>query len=104
GPAHTEKADPYARQATKRQQREAVREAQGQGNVEGAFGDDRQPARRLEPRRPVIRLRHAPWQLQPGWNDCPEEGRRPQGRPRYRAQELTRTARPRRRSSSTTRP
>src|SRR5207245_7842074 len=44
---------------------------------------------RLEPRRQVIRLRHAPWQLQPGWNDCPEEGRRPQGRPRYRAQELT---------------
>src|SRR5207248_9476915 len=89
GPSSTDKEDPNARQATKRQEREAVREAQGQGDVEAACGEDRQLARRLEPRRQVIRLQHAPWQLQPGRNDRSEEGRRAQGRPRHRAQELT---------------
>src|SRR6266516_2814155 len=70
-----------ADQARERQEREAVREAEGKGDVEGAGGEDRQLARRLEPRRQEVGLfRVLTLELQARRNDCPKEGRGPQGR------------------------
>src|SRR5581483_347524 len=78
-----------ARQASERQEREAVRGAEGQGDVEGARGEDRELARRLEPRRQELALRLVAWRhVEAGRHDRAEEGRRPQGRQGDRAQEL----------------
>src|SRR5439155_25872631 len=71
-----------------RQEREAVREAQGEGDVEGARGEDRQFAGRVEPRRQEVRLLVHTLVVLAGRDDGPEEGRRPQGRQSDRAQEL----------------
>src|SRR6266516_772282 len=78
----------HARQATERQEREAVREAEGEGDVEGARGEDRQLARRVEPRRQGVGLRGPSTQCLARGHDGAEEGRGPQGRSRDRAQEL----------------
>ena len=52
-----------------------------EGDVEAASGEDRQLARRLEPRRQEVGLFGVlTLELQAGRNDCPEEGRGPQGR------------------------
>ena len=73
-----------------RQEREAVRGAEGQGHVEGARGEDRELARRVEPRRQELRLGLVAEQLEAGRHDRPEEGGGTQGRSRDREQELTR--------------
>src|SRR5438445_276575 len=70
---------PHARQATERQEREAVREAQGEGDVEGARGEDRELAGRVEPRRQEIAFELVTVELVAGRHDRAEEGRRPQG-------------------------
>src|SRR5579884_1057138 len=68
-------------EARERQEREAVREAQGERHVEGARGEDRELPRRLEPRRQEVRLVELlAQQLEAGRHDCAEEGRRPRGR------------------------
>src|SRR5207253_1817719 len=77
-----------AGQASKRQEREAVREAEGEGNVEGARGEDRELAGRVEPRRQGVAFVVVAQQLLAGRDDRPEEGSRPQGRQGDSAQEL----------------
>src|SRR5438132_12754777 len=68
--------------ARERQEREAVRSVEGQGNVEGARGEDRELAGRVEPRWEEVRLVElVAQQLEPGRNDRAEEGGRTQGRP-----------------------
>jgi hypothetical protein len=70
---------PHAQQESERQEREAVRGSEGQGDVEGAGGEDRQLARRFEPRWeevPFLGL-----ELEAGRHHRSEEDRRPQGRP-----------------------
>jgi CBS domain-containing protein len=63
------------------QEREAVREAQGERHVEGARGEDRELSRRLEPRRQEVGLVELlAQQLEAGRHDRAEEGCRPQGR------------------------
>src|SRR5207248_6915165 len=77
------KGGSHARQATERQEREAVREAEGEGDVKIACGEDRQLAWRVEPWRQEVRLFVVlQQQLAPGWFDGAEEGGRPQGWPR----------------------
>src|ERR671931_2126524 len=78
----------HARKASERQEREAVREAEGEGDVEGAGGEDRQLAGRLEPRWEEVPFVELAEQLLPGRDDRPEEGGRPQGRQGDRPQEL----------------
>src|SRR5579862_8689877 len=86
----TAKGGSHAWQASERQEREAVREAEGQGDVEGARGEDRELAGRLESRRQEVGLLVVlPEQLEPGRDDRAEESRRPQGRSRHCPQELT---------------
>ncbi|HYZ75992.1 MAG TPA: hypothetical protein VE596_01340 [Gaiellaceae bacterium] len=46
----------HAEQTSQRQEREAVRRPEEEGHVEGARGEDRQLAGRLEPRREEVRL------------------------------------------------
>ena len=77
----------HARQTTERQEREAVREAEGERDVEGARGEDRELAGRIEPRRQGVRFRHRRT-TRARAGRLPEEGRGPQGRSRDRAQEL----------------
>jgi hypothetical protein len=57
----------------------------GEGHVEGARGEDRELAGRVEPRRQEVRLRRL---FEAGRYDRAEEGSGPQGRPRHRAEEL----------------
>src|SRR4029453_17230798 len=73
---HQNKGVARAEQACERQEREAVRGPEGQGDVEGAGREDRELAGRVEPRRQEVGLR---WQLLPGRDDRAEEGRGPQG-------------------------
>src|SRR5581483_11509787 len=75
-----------AEQERQRQEREAVRGAEGQGHVEGARRAHRQLARRVEPRRQGVALVELAQQLVAGWDNRAEEGRRPQGREGHRAQ------------------
>jgi hypothetical protein len=52
-----------------------------EGLVQGACGEDRELARRLEPRRQQVRLRLSePLDCPAGRDDGAEESRRPQGR------------------------
>src|SRR2546421_542268 len=80
--------DIVVRVVAERQEREAVREAQGKRDVEGACRADLELARRVEPRREEVRLGLVPEQFEPGRDDSPEEGRRPQGRQGKRPEEL----------------
>ena len=75
----------HARQERQRQEREAVREAQGQGNVEVARGEDRELARRIEPRRQELRVGLVAQQLVAGRHHRSEKGGGTQGRSRDRA-------------------
>src|SRR5687767_11933377 len=70
----------YAQQTRERQEREAVRGAQGQGYVEGASGEDRELPRRLEPGRQEVPLGELQEHLLARRDDGSEESRRPQGR------------------------
>src|SRR5207253_483604 len=82
-----------AEQERERQERGAVREAQGKGHVEGAGGEDRELARCLESRRQEVRLLElVPLVLVAGRHDRAEEGGRPQGRQSDGAQELVKAA------------
>src|SRR5919204_869516 len=80
-----------ARQATERQEREAVRRAEEARDVEAACGADRELAGLVEPRREEVRLELVlvAFQLAAGRDDGSEEGCRPQGRQGNRAQEVT---------------
>src|SRR5581483_672750 len=73
-----------AGQEGERQEREAVRGPQGQGHVEGARGEDRELAGLVEQRREI----DLTLVVVAGRNDGAEEGGRPQGRARDRAQAL----------------
>src|SRR5262249_28782112 len=81
----------HARQACKREEREAVRGAQGQGDVEGGGGGDRELARGPEPRRQEVPLL-VEEQLVPGRDARSEGRRRSQGRQGDREEELTGTS------------
>src|SRR5437763_13249691 len=70
----------HAEQERQREEREAVRGAEGEGHVEGAGGEDRQLPRRVEPRREGVPQLELEEQLVTGRDDRAEEGRRPQGR------------------------
>src|SRR5207237_2129903 len=64
-----------------RQEREAVREAEGKGNVQGTCGTDLQLAGLLEPRRQEVWIELVlALELEARRHDRPEEGRRPQRR------------------------
>src|SRR5213078_1960434 len=69
-----------AQQACERQEREAVREAEGKGDVEGAGGEDLQLAGLVESRRQEVRLQLLALELEARRHDRPEEGRGPEGR------------------------
>src|SRR6266545_5732085 len=84
---------PHACQESRRQEREAVRRPQEEGDVEAAGGEDRELARILEQRREEVRVRIALEELGvAGWDDTAEEGRRAQGRQGCRAISLTRSS------------
>src|SRR5690242_3788028 len=70
------RGDRGAQDVGQREEREAVRGLEGQGNVQGARGTDRQQPRGLEARWPEKRLRR---RLAPGWDDRSEEESRTQG-------------------------
>src|SRR6185312_4121566 len=73
--------------AAEGEERAAVREAQGQGNVEGARGEDRELARSLEPRRKSVAFCVEQIVVVAGRDDCAEEGGGPQRRQGGGAQE-----------------
>ena len=77
-----------AHQTCQREERKAVRGAKGEGDVEGARGEDRELARRLESRREEVALGLIPLVVQPGRDDGPEEGGGTQRRQSHRPQEL----------------
>ena len=74
-----------AEQECKREEREAVRRAQEEGDVKAARGQDRQRAGLLEPRRKQVGVGVEP---EAGRDLGAEEGSRTQGRPRKRQEEL----------------
>src|SRR5437763_2853931 len=70
-----------AERARRRQEREAVREAEGKGDVQGTCGTDLQLAGLLEPRRQEVWIELVlALELEARRHDRPEEGRRPQRR------------------------
>src|SRR6266566_4844346 len=77
-----------AHQTCQREERKAVRGAKGEGDVEGARGEDRELARRLESRREEVALGLIPLVVHPGRDDGPEEGGGTQRRESHRPQEL----------------
>src|SRR5581483_10340419 len=92
----TKPASPKARkgvsdalQERQREEREAVREAEGEGDVEVPRGEDRQLAGLVVPGRQgvVLELLELPLELEAGRDDRAEEGCRPQGRQSHGAQE-----------------
>src|SRR3954452_4382841 len=86
----TDEGRAHARQERARQEREAVRGAEGQGHVQGAGRKDRQLARRVEPRWEGVAQLELEVQLLAGRDDRPEEGGRPQGRQGGRRKALAR--------------
>src|SRR3954452_8662346 len=80
----------HAQQEQQRQEREAVRGAEGQGHVEGARSEDLELRRLVQPRRQEVRLLQLlTQQLVAGRHDCAEESSRPQGRQGSCAQVVT---------------
>src|SRR3954454_24379021 len=80
------KAVTHAGQELEREEREAVRGVEGQGHVEGARGEDRQLAGRVEPWREELGVLELG--VVAGRYHRPEEGGRPQGRKGNRPEEL----------------
>jgi len=74
------KVSGYGFQAGEREEREAIRSVEGQGDVEGAGSEDRQLAGRVAQRRKTLTLRVKPQRSPSGRNDSAEESRRPQRR------------------------
>src|SRR5688500_13674524 len=58
-----------AEQARERQEREAVRSAEGQGDVQGARREDREFSRRVQPWRQEVARELLPLVLESGWDD-----------------------------------
>jgi len=61
-------------QVSPRQEREAIRGAEGQGDVERAGGEDRELARRFPPRRRKVAFIILPILIQAGRHNGTEEG------------------------------
>src|SRR3954447_12222325 len=81
---------PDAGQELERQEREAVRSAEGQGNVQGARREDLELPGRVEPWREEVGFVVELVQLvEAGRYDGTEEGSRPQGRQGRREEVLT---------------
>src|SRR5687768_7526033 len=83
------RGEPHAEQERERQEREAVRRAEEEGHVEGAGGEDRELAWRVQPRRQGVGLGQLQLELEAGRYERAEEGRRSQGRQGRREEELT---------------
>jgi hypothetical protein len=79
----------HAEQETQREEREAVREAEGKGDVEGARCANLELAGLVEPGWKEVTFGLVTIQLEPGRHDSAEEGRRPQGRQGHGAEELS---------------
>src|SRR5919201_6792965 len=75
-----------AGQTAQREEREAVRSPEGEGDVEITRRADRELTRRLESRWEEVGLGHPAAHDPSGRNDGPEEGGRAQGRQGHRAE------------------